>query len=191
MLKFKKTSYLMIYILFLIKLTYGNDVNLPDGFVIGDNEGITLSTDGRYFIFAENLHPGDRIQKNVMLKNNRQDTSFKLYLSTRNINQEGNIDMNNRILTKISIDNIEIFSGRPDGVGKGDFSHINMKDDPLFLGNFTPSQIRNMKINYIFEGEDLNLGDTGSISFGWMFRAYATEYALPETGAYFYRNKLR
>ncbi len=178
----KKVCILIICIIFITNLTYSNEKKLPDGVVIGDTEGVKVSIDGKYFIYANNIAPGDTIKKKVLMKNNTNNILYNLFLSTSNIIETGNINMADRILITIKVQDKVIFTGDPSGKGSGDFANLNMKKTPLFLGKFYPDEIKDMDVDFFFQGEELKSTETGSILFDWAFSASFEEYVLPKAG---------
>ena len=48
-------------------------INVPDGLLIGDDTGISVTEDGGYFFNLSDLMPGDTITRNLVIQNNRKD----------------------------------------------------------------------------------------------------------------------
>lgn len=185
MIFLKKTFYIIIC-LFMFSictpiLLYAGEVNVLEGFIIGDDEGIKVSSNGKYFTYANDLYPGDTIKNKIDIKNTRQDKAFNLYIASGEMFQNGNIGMNDRIRVTISLDDEIIFKGRPDGSGIDEFADTNMKHTPKYLGYYLPDQSKKMYLQYDFLGDELKPEEFGDITFEWIFNARSDEDFLPTT----------
>jgi len=84
--------------------------NLPDGFLVGDDEGITISKNGGYFFHLEDLQPGDTITRKLIVKNTR-DEDYHLTLTIEPKSKSGKIDLVEKMSMTILSNDRVIYSG--------------------------------------------------------------------------------
>lgn len=77
---------------FAVKTEAAETTNIPKGFLIGDNRGISISKNGSYFFDLENLLPGDTITRNLVIQNNRDD-DYELKLEIEPKSTKGPVDL--------------------------------------------------------------------------------------------------
>jgi hypothetical protein len=120
---------LSVILTFVYPGVLGAAVSLPDGFLISDENDIKVSRDGAYFIYADNVRPGDTFVKVLQISNLVQDTPFRLTLSAIPGATSGPIDLLDKINLQLTLNSQVLYDGRVYGD-----SGINMIDDGVDLG---------------------------------------------------------
>ncbi|MBP1047945.1 hypothetical protein I6N96_16770 [Enterococcus sp. BWM-S5] len=73
-------------------LVEAEEINIPDGFLIGDDSGISVTKDGGYFFNLDDLMPGDTITRNLIIQNNRsEDYRLKMIITPKS--HEGPVNL--------------------------------------------------------------------------------------------------
>lgn len=135
---------IMTLVFSVINIASAADV-LPPGFLIGDTDGIHVSGDGEYFIYADKLRPGDTIYKTLII-NNLEDSTFELSMTATPLSQTGPIDLLDKIHLKLILDGEEIYDGRVYGD-----DGVNMILNSLPLGEYSHGDMKTMQIELVFD----------------------------------------
>ena len=86
------------------------EINVPDGFAIGDDRGISVTEDGGYFFNLDGLMPGDTITRNLIIQNNRtEDYQLKMMITPQS--HEGPVNLIESIKMKFTFNGIVIYNG--------------------------------------------------------------------------------
>ena len=152
------------------------ETNLPEGFLIGDNDGIHVSASGDYFIWAEDMYAGDVITKKLTIHNMENDKPFSLYMSAQPLFSEGHIDLLDKISLELKLNGQVIYTGRLYG-DEG----VNMIDNALALGKYSYNDSAVMDITLIL-ADDISPSyfyDKSIAEIGWKFTAIKDEEAAP------------
>ncbi len=120
---------------------------LPQGFLIGDENGIHVQADGTFLIAAYDMEPGDAIYKTLTIQNTENST-FDLTMTAQPLTQTGPIELLNSINCRLTLNGQEIYNGRLYGD-----DGVNMITNALALGTYGPGDIKVMHI-------ELNLDET-------------------------------
>jgi len=92
--------------------------NLPDSFLIDDENGISVPGTGEYFLYSHNLLPGDVITRTLTLRNFEQDVPYRLHLLADAPNSAGAVDWLDNLHLQITLDGRELYAGRLRGDGR-------------------------------------------------------------------------
>ncbi len=152
---------------------------LPPGFLIGDNDGIHVNSDGDYFIRHDDLEPGTVITKTLTISNN-ENSSFSLSMTAKPLDQTGPIEILDKLNLKLTLDGKEIYNGRV----YGDAGN-NMIVNPLPLGQYNHGTMRKLQIELTFDKNlPKSLFKKKSIAeIRWIFYAFkVTDSTPPKTG---------
>ncbi|MGY3748709.1 LPXTG cell wall anchor domain-containing protein [Vagococcus acidifermentans] len=85
-------------------------VQLPDGLLIGDDQGISITKDGGYFFNLENLRPGDAISRKLTIENTRAE-DYDLDLTIQPNSKTGKIDLVEEISMTITMEDKQLYTG--------------------------------------------------------------------------------
>ncbi|MGM0110198.1 hypothetical protein [Enterococcus sp. DIV0187] len=113
MKRLKRTIYfLLVMILSTISFQRVSaiEANLPDGFLVGDENGISISKDGGYFFNLDDLQPGDTFKRKLIIRNFR-DEAYDLKLVIQPKSKSGKIDLIENMSMRILSEEQEVFQG--------------------------------------------------------------------------------
>ena len=94
------------------------DKNLPDSFCIDDENGISVTDAGEYFLYSDNLMPGDVITRTLTLRNLKQGDPFQLRMAGESPESAGPVDWLENLHLRITLDGRELYAGRLRGDGR-------------------------------------------------------------------------
>ena len=91
--------------------------DLPDSFLIDDNDGISVPITGEYFLYSNHLMPGDIITRTLTLRNLEQGEPFQLHLLEESPESAGPVDWLDNLHLRITLDGSVLYTGRLRGDG--------------------------------------------------------------------------
>ncbi|MDR1464099.1 MAG: hypothetical protein LBJ11_02200 [Oscillospiraceae bacterium] len=150
---------------------------LPEGFVIGDHDGIHVDADGEYIINATGLLPGDVITKTLIISN-YSDATTVLTMRAEPIGSSGPIDLLDAIDLVLELDGEVIYHGRV----RGD-EDVDMIKNPLPLGTYKIGDTGTLTATLtvdptIVPSEEISKADVNWIFYG----VHNHEVTPPPTG---------
>lgn len=153
--------------------------NLPASFLIGDQDGISVTYDGYYYINAVDLMPGDVITKKLTIQNLEHDSNpFMLYMTAEPLETNGPIDLLNAVHLTLKLDGREIYSGRI----RGD-EGFDMIQNALDLGTYATGDTSVMEITLKVDDNMQLSYEESEADIAWHFYAIRDEYYdPPKTG---------
>jgi len=129
---------------------FASSKNLPENFCVDDENGISVGEEGEYFMYADNLLPGDVITRTLTLRNLEQDVPYTLHMVGEPKETTGPVNWLDNLHLQIILNGREIYAGRLRGDGKDTRTMkgngIDMLNDKLDLGVY-------------------NMGDYGILNF--------------------------
>lgn len=102
---------------------------LPDGVVIGDEAGISASSEGEYYVDLPKVLPGEKYEKTITIRSLDIKEPFELGLLVNPKSNEGPIDFNKHITVTLTIGTKELYKGPLLGNSKFDWTV-----QPLIIG---------------------------------------------------------
>lgn len=132
---------------FADELPKGFVEGLPEKLVVLDDSGQSVSDNGDYFFLVEDMEPNVTYTKNIQIMNLREDKSYRITFSVQPLSRNGEIDLENECECVISLDGSQIYNGKVTGEGTPD-----IRETPLDLGVYTPSQFRHMSVSVKWNG---------------------------------------
>ena len=152
--------------------------NLPDGFLIGDQNGITVGVDGEYYINCEEVLPGDVFHKVLTIQNldvtgaaPESSVPFNLTMRMEPVSETGPVKLLDITRLDLKLDGVVIYSGRV----RGD-EGVNAILNALFLGEYKPGDQRALDITLTVDGNvtqaDWEQEAYSEAKFRWTFYAY-------------------
>jgi hypothetical protein len=164
---------------------------LPDSFLIGDENGISVDEEGEYGIYIDDLNPGDVITRSIIIRNLETNGSYALSMTAEPLGVTGPVDLLDNMLLKLSLDGRLLYEGRLRGDGVGTFSHagtgVNMIRDALALGGYNSGDYGKIDLEISLDVEHINywtLGEKSTAEIRWRFDAVKTAGGMdsPKTG---------
>jgi len=162
-----------------------NETQLPEGFLIGDQDGINVGSDGYYHIDARSLLPGDVIRKTLTIQNlsDSDDTPqgkipYTLVMTAEPLFTHGPIDLLNVVHLSMQLDGGTVYEGRSRGDGTPD-----MTIEPLPLGVYALGDRKTLEITLTVARDMEICEEKSEADFRWHFYAFrALEADPPKTG---------
>lgn len=148
---------------------------LPAGFLIGDQHGVSVGSDGCYSIDANDLLPGGVIYKKLVLRNLEKGQSFRLQMNVAPQNTEGMGNYLDKITLCLTLDGKEIYSGCLRGSKRS-----GMMENPLFLGNYGYDEAKTLEIEVAVDESAHKLREDSAAKIDWNFRAVKNEPGAPD-----------
>ncbi|MDR1465740.1 MAG: LPXTG cell wall anchor domain-containing protein [Oscillospiraceae bacterium] len=164
--------------------------DLPDGFLIGDDKGINASIGDGYFLYADDLRPGDAVKRKLTIQNLEPTGSYTLYLVQDYTEQAGAQNFLDNVFLKISCESNVLYEGRLRGDGQGTPAYpgngVNFMYDKLDLGQFASGDNRQLTAELLLDDSALDgnaMSQASSAKFHWTFTAVKMESEEgPKTG---------
>ena len=153
---------------------------LPDGFLIGDDKGIKVEKDGKYFIEVNDILPGKKWTKKISFANLEENDKYELSMIVSNPKPQGSIDLSKEIQMELIYENELIYKGPISGKN----NQANLQEKQLDLGVFTPGKSRTLLVNFSVSSELTNndFATKNTVDVDWTFYAIKTRKKLPNTG---------
>ena len=151
-----------------------SDTRLPEGFLIGDQDGVNADAYGYYYIDARSLLPGDVIRKTLTIQNLSQSDPtpqgkipYTLVMTAEPLFSRGPIDLLDTVHLNMQLDGDTVYDGRSRGDGTPD-----MTIEPLFLGLYGIGDRSTLEIT-LSVARDMRIHEEKSeADFRWHFYAY-------------------
>ena len=159
---------------------YAAQTNLPEGFIIGDSDGIHVETDGTYLIYADNITPGETIIKTVTIRNlERGKTPFRLSMTAEPELVSGPVSLLDVMTLTLTMNDKVLYHGRL----RGD-EGVDMIRNSLQLGKYAQGDSKVLHIK-IETGDWEQYPEKSVAEIRWNFYAVKEDLGeLPQTGDY-------
>lgn len=132
----KRLSFLVLYSLSSVLITFTSGTllavasqTLPPGVVIGDETGISASSEGEYYVDLPNVLPGESYEKTITIRGMDVKEPFELGILVVPKSSKGVIDFDKNITLTLSIDGQKLYKGPLLGNGRFDWTV-----QPLIVG---------------------------------------------------------
>lgn len=151
---------------------------LPRGFVIGDDKGITATKNGKYFINVTDVMPGKTWITSISLLNMEKNASYKLSMLISDSKTTGKLDLSKEMQMKIIYDGKTVYEGPASGIS----SSSNLQLQALDLGIFNSGDSRGLKVEYSLSGKYTNqdFAKKNTMDNTWTFYAIKTKDTVPD-----------
>lgn len=149
-----------------------NTNTLPTGFLIGDEQGIKVERDGKYFIEVNDVMPGKKWTKKISLVNLEEKDKYSLTMAISNPRTKGKIDLSQEIAMELIYDGKKVYEGPLMGIN----AEINLQKEILDLGVFTPGTSRSLIANFTVSSKLTNqdFSEKNVVDIDWTFYAIKT-----------------
>ena len=154
------------------------ETNLPDSFLIGDQNGVQVGVDGTYYIEAD-VMPGDVITKKLTIQNldrgrPESDIPYVLSMLAEPLDETGPLKLLDEVHMEFKLDGKEIYSG----LARGNAAGNDITQRPLVLGEYKPGDQKVLEIKFTVN-PSMQVGSTQSVAhFAWHF--YAVRAMIPD-----------
>ncbi|MDR3314402.1 MAG: LPXTG cell wall anchor domain-containing protein [Oscillospiraceae bacterium] len=171
--RIKKWIFSAICFLAVVSGTAGSAaaVGLPAGFLIGDQDGISVSADGEYIINAVGLMPGDVLTKTITIRDLSEGLATTLTLYAEPLETSGPVDLLNAIhLTLELVDKsgqkTQLYNGRV----RGD-EDTNMIQNALQLGVYNTGDQAALNVRLVLDETIVPDEEVSVAEIKWIFNA--------------------
>lgn len=153
--------------------------SLPEGFLIADQDGLSVTVDGQYFIDWEGIRPGDTLYKRLTIRNmDYGNTPYTLTMTAEPLETMGKVDLLNEITVELKLDGETKYFGRV----RGD-EDVDMIRNALYLGEYAEGETKTLEINMTASNDFVTDWDWSEAFLAWHFYAVRdVESAPPKTG---------
>lgn len=154
---------------------------LPPGFLIGDEQGIKVERDGKYFIEVNDVMPGKKWTKKISLVNLEEKDRYSLTMDISNPRTQGKIDLSKEIAMELIYDGKTVYEGPLLGIN----DTMNLQKNLLDLGVFAPGTSRTLIANFSVSSKLTNqdFSVKNIVDIDWTFYAIKTkEEEFPKKG---------
>ncbi|MGC6770346.1 hypothetical protein [Enterococcus sp. LJL51] len=157
-MKRKNWKYTIIYVLVvaIVSLilwptsTQAQSKELPQGMVIGDDQGIFVKKNGKYLVEVNDVMPGKKWHTTISMINMEKDTPYSLtMLISKPSLIAGSLDLSTAIQMKITYENEIVYEGPVSGINLTQ----NLQNTALELGTFKAGDSRAMEVDFSLSGE--------------------------------------
>ena len=159
--------------------------NLPDSFLIDDENGISVTDAGEYFLYSHNLMPGDVITRTLTLRNLEQGEPFRLHMLGESPESAGPVDWLDNLHLQITLDGRALYAGRLRGDGKDtrtmEGNGVDLIGKGLDLGTFKKGDYGVLEFTVTADAGHLSAEDlyeSSSAKISWVF--YGLKDAPPD-----------
>ncbi|WP_086314149.1 hypothetical protein A5821_001736 [Enterococcus sp. 7F3_DIV0205] len=181
----KRLPFLVLYSLLSVFITFTSGTllavasqTLPPGVIIGDETGISASSEGEYYVDLPNVLPGESYEKTITIRGMDIKEPFELGILVTPESAKGAIDFDKQITLTLSIDDKQLYQGPLLGNGKFDWSI-----QPLIVG--TCEYGKDQILTAVFEvDKDLTLADyreESQLLYHWTFVATKNQSKSSDT----------
>jgi hypothetical protein len=164
------------------------DTKLPDSFLIGDSDGISVSETGDYMINAVNLAPGDVVSKAIIIRNLEIEGSYALSLVAEPVGTTGPMNLLDNLFLRLTYNSKVLYEGRLRGDGQGTRSYAGTGTDivrnALPLGEYASGDYGRIDVEIIADFTDADNLTKSTADIRWKFTAAETTPGKdgPKTG---------
>ncbi|MDR2686684.1 MAG: hypothetical protein LBB75_02950 [Oscillospiraceae bacterium] len=152
--------------------------NLPDGFLIDDEDGISVRDAGGFFLHAPNLMPGDVVIRTLTLRNLEQGEPFRLHMLGASPSSAGPAQWLDNLHLRITQDGREVYAGRLRGDGKDTHTMkgngADLVNEGLDLGLFETGGYGSLEFTVTADAahmSEADLFEPSSANIDWVFVA--------------------
>lgn len=154
-----------------------DNTELPKGVLLMDDNGVSLTKSEGYFFNLSNLFPGDKIVREIEIKNNRsEDIGIKINISP--IKTTGPINLINMIDMKWTYGDKVIFNGNLANEGK----KVYDQGSAVYLGKLPANSVQKLVVDLYVSSEipikDL-LNEPSEAIVRWDVKATAEDITKP------------
>ena len=125
----KSFLFTMAFLLIICKPGVASTFATPNVELEGNADGIVFIQGDEPFLWSDNILPGDKLERNILLNNKHKD-SYKIFMRAERINKKESYDLLEKIELKVIYDGNCIYDGFVSGQ--------NGLENNIYLGEVKP-----------------------------------------------------
>ena len=122
---------------------------LPEGMVIGDDQGLNATKNGEYFVNVTDVMPGKTWHTTISIVNMEKDIPYQLSMDISPPTVSGSLDLSKAVQMTLTYEGKVVYEGPASGVSK----EIDLQKKRLDLGTFKAGDSRALEVEYSLSGE--------------------------------------
>ncbi|MGY3777783.1 hypothetical protein [Isobaculum melis] len=168
---------LLITTMLFAKPVSAAETHLPPGLIIADEKGINADGQGKYFIEATDMEPGDKFTKEISVRNLEEKKPFYLYLQVEPLSNDGKLNLFDKVSLVITYKGNVLYEGNLGGKG-----NIDISAEKLEIGRFEYGDSEVIEATFTLPGNITSeyLTEKNIANIQWNFTARQDEYTPKE-----------
>mgnify|MGYP005982780083 CR=1 FL=1 len=155
-----------------IQAQAAEQINIPEGFVIGDNQGISVTQDGGYFFNLDGLLPGDTITRDLIIQNTR-NSDYSLKMIIEPVSSIGPVNLLEKMAMTFHYDGQALFDGNLVNDNGSTTESKEVDFGTIQAGSTHTIQIK-LKVKSDIPWEEFQAGESKAVT-RWTFIAQSPE----------------
>jgi hypothetical protein len=163
---------------------------LPESFLIGDENGISVDEAGDYAIYITDLNPGDVITRTVTIRNLEKSGSYALSMTAEPMDTAGPLNLLDNMLLRVKLEGRLLYEGRLRGDGAGTKNlagnGADMIENALPLGSYASGDYGKLELEIVADFAQAGywtLAEKSAAEVRWRFDAVKEAGSgTPKTG---------
>ncbi|MGU8832122.1 LPXTG cell wall anchor domain-containing protein [Clostridium perfringens] len=169
----KSFLFTMVFLLIICKPGVASTFATPNVELEGNADGIVFIQGDEPFLWSDNILPGDKLERNILLNNKHKD-SYKIFMRAERINKKESYDLLEKIELKVIYDGNCIYDGFVSGQ--------NGLENNIYLGEVKPGESKKLEAFAEFPGKEAgNEYKNKKAQVDWIFTAVKDSYSGEES----------
>lgn len=177
----RSTRVLVVWLMCLLFGLFGGSVSvaaktetLPKGLIVGDDKGIQVGDDGKYFVEHTDIRPGLTFTKEITISNYAKEGAYTLRMDMKKRQTSGDLDLLTAMTLTLRINQTVIYEG--DLAGTPSHSKYTL---PLALGTYATGETGQLTATFTVSDEypEDMWKKANTADFYWVF--YGTNETEP------------
>ena len=172
----KSFLFTMVFLLIIYKPGVASTFATPNVELEGNADGIVFIQGDEPFLWSDNILPGDKLERNILLNNKHKD-SYTIFMRAERINKKESYDLLEKIELKVIYDGNCIYDGFVSGQ--------NGLENNIYLGEVKPGESKKLEAFAEFPGKEAgNEYKNKKAQVDWIFTAVKDSYGKEDSSLY-------
>lgn len=143
-----KKSFLLtiVFLIIMCKPGVASTFATPNVELEGNAKGIVFISGDEPFLWSDNVLPGDKLERNIVLRNN-YDSPYKIFMKASRVTKKEKYDLLEKMDLRVTYDGINIYTGPVSGE--------NGLEENIFLGTINPGESKTLNAVASFPGKTM------------------------------------
>lgn len=168
-MKTLKKSFLLtiVFLIIMCKPGVASTFATPNVELEGNAKGIVFISGDEPFLWSDNVLPGDKLERNIILRN-KYDSPYKVFMKASRVTKKEKYDLLQKMDLKVTYDGSDIYTGPVSGE--------NGLEENIFLGTINPGESKILNAVASFPGKTMgNEYKNKKGQVDWIFTAVRLE----------------